>query len=164
MINPHVHCMVEAELMITFNRRGRFLDTAPRLKSMLAGLRVVIASSCAAFACAGCVSSAQAPSLPVAAAGPRPVTGWLAGPVGVQLDLADKERAFAAQIAAAETGKRASWRSANGNFGFVDPGVEGAGAGGVCRSFSHTLYVDGRAQRGTGSACRDAAGTWNVVS
>ncbi|MGL4438313.1 MAG: hypothetical protein ACRCUE_03500 [Bosea sp. (in: a-proteobacteria)] len=110
--------------------------------------------------------STSTPVLTAAAVpeGPRPVTGWLAGPVGQQLDPADRERAFAAQISAAETGRRASWRSAKGNFGFVEPGAEGAGVGGACRPFSHTIYIDGRAQRGTGSACKSAAGAWDVVS
>ena len=96
--------------------------------------------------------------------GPRPVTGWLAGPVGQQLADSDRERAFAAQITAAETGTRASWRSAKGDFGVVEPGAEAAGVSGTCRPFNHTIYIDGRAQRGTGSACRSANGVWDVVS
>jgi surface antigen len=118
------------------------------------------------LALGGCVSTVSAPvvTAPAAPEGPRPVTGWLAGPVGQQLDPADRERAFAAQLSAAETGRRASWRSAKGNFGVVEPGAEGAGVGGTCRPFSHTIYIDGRAQRGTGSACRSAAGVWDVVS
>lgn len=120
----------------------------------------------ASLASAACVPTVTAPvvSAPSAPEGPRPVVGWLAGPVGQQLDPADRERAFAAQITAAETGRRASWRSAKGDFGFVEPGAEGAGVSGTCRPFSHTIYIDGRAQRGSGSACRTAAGAWDVVS
>ena len=118
-----------------------------------------------AVAMAGCVPSLSTPvvSGPVAPEGPRPIIGWLAGPAGQQLEPADRERAFAAQISAAETGRRASWRSAKGDFGFVEPGAETAGTTGTCRPFSHTIYIDGRAQRGTGSACRNAAGTWDVA-
>jgi surface antigen len=103
---------------------------------------------------------AAAPGAPVL----RPITGWLATAAGDALDAADRERAFAAQISAAETGQRASWRSAKGHFGFVEPGPEGAGLSGTCRPFTHTIYVDGKAQRGTGSACRSSAGVWDVVS
>lgn len=126
----------------------------------------VVSIFMASLALAGCVPSLSTPVVTAAPSPdvPRPVTGWLAGPVGQQLDPADRERAFAAQISAAEMGQRASWRSAKGNFGFVEPGAEGAGAGGTCRPFSHTIYIDGRAQRGAGSACRNAAGAWDVVS
>lgn len=118
-----------------------------------------------ALVLAACVSSqGPAPVVVSPADGPRAVTGWLAGPTAEALDTADRDRAFAAQIAAAETGRRASWRSAKGHFGFVEPGAEAAGASGVCRPFSHTIYIDGRVQRGTGSACRSAAGIWDVVS
>jgi surface antigen len=132
-------------------------------KMQTSGVAVMLVAS---LALAGCVSTASAPAVTVAPGqeGPRPITGWLAGPVGQQLDPADQERAFAAQISAAETGRRASWRSARGNFGVVEPGAEGVGAGGTCRPFSHTIYIDGRAQRGTGAACRNAAGAWDVVS
>lgn len=126
----------------------------------------VVSIFLAALVCAACVPSLSTPVVTAAIVpdGPRPITGWLAGAVGEQLDPADRERAFAAQISAAETGRRASWRSTKGNFGFVEPGAEGAGIGGNCRPFSHTIYIDGRAQRGTGSACKTAAGAWDVVS
>lgn len=118
-----------------------------------------------ALGLAACLSSPAPP--PLAALppdGPRAVTGWLAGPATEALDAGDRDRAFAAQISAVETGRRASWRSAKGHFGFVEPGAEASGVSGVCRPFSHTVYIDGRAQRGTGSACRGAAGIWDVVS
>ncbi len=118
-----------------------------------------------ALGLAACMSSpAPAPLAALPSDAPRPVTGWLAGPAAEGLDPMDRDRAFAAQISAAETGRRASWRSAKGHFGFVEPGAEAAGAPGVCRPFSHTIYIDGRAQRGTGTACRSAAGIWDVVS
>jgi surface antigen len=127
----------------------------------------------ASLALAGCVS---APAVfgplaaPVGSAGaPAPgssgpaMVGWLGGPAGQGLEDADREAAFAAQLRAAETGQRASWRSARGHFGFVEPGPEAAGAAGPCRPFSHTLYIDGRAQRGEGRACRQADGAWAIV-
>jgi len=110
-------------------------------------------------------ASAPAPAPTVAVPhGPRPVTGWLAGAAVSALDAGDRERAFAAQIAAAETGRRVSWRSTKGHFGFVEPGPESVTSSGPCRSFVHTVSIDGRAQRGGGNACRGAAGTWDVVS
>ncbi|MCX7324586.1 MAG: hypothetical protein NTZ14_09175 [Hyphomicrobiales bacterium] len=112
---------------------------------------------------AACASgAAPVPTLAVLH-GPRPVTAWLAGAAVSALDEGDRERAFAAQIAAAEIGRRASWRSTKGHFGFVEPGPERVTSSGPCRSFENTVYSDGRAQRGGGNACRGAAGTWDVV-
>lgn len=110
----------------------------------------------------GCVSTSRTEA-PPAPAGPQPVSGWLAGPAGQGLEPEDRQRAFDAQIAAVDTGRRASWRSPRGHFGFVEPGPEGSGGGASCRSFNHTLYVDGRAQRGGGSACRSPDGAWRVT-
>ncbi len=135
------------------------ITTIGRLRPVL----VVLAAGSVVAACMSSPAPAPVASAPGEVA-PRPITGWLATAAGDGLDAADRERAFAAQISAAETGQRASWRSTKGHFGFVEPGPEGAGLSGTCRPFTHTIYVDGKAQRGTGSACRSSAGIWDVVS
>jgi surface antigen len=125
---------------------------------------IIVTCLVASVAFAGCIPAvAPVASAPTAPAGASAVKGWLAGPVGQLLEEPDRERAFAAQLSAAETGQRASWRSARGHFGFVEPGPEKQGPGGPCRSFSHAIYIDGRAQRGEGSACRTSSGAWTVV-
>ena len=129
----------------------------------LGSVLVVLAAGLAVASCMSSPAPAPVASVPGAEA-PRPITGWLATAAGDALDAADRERAFAAQVSAAETGQRASWRSTKGHFGFVEPGPEKTGLGGTCRPFSHTIYIDGKAQRGTGSACRSSAGIWDVVS
>lgn len=121
-------------------------------------LRAVVVAG--ALGLAACVSTQPEPPVTAAPAGPAPVTGWLAGPAGHALDETDRQRAFEAQLTAVDTGRRSSWRSAKGHFGLVEPGAE---AGGGCRSFTHTIYIDGRAQRGGGTACR-AAGGWRVTA
>ncbi len=111
---------------------------------------------------AACLSSrgeAPPPSAPQAPA----LSGWLAGPAGEALDEADRQRAFDSQIAAVESGRRSSWRSAKGHFGFVEPGPEGSGGGAACRRFTHVMYIDGKAQRGEGAACRGTDGAWRVT-
>jgi surface antigen len=114
-----------------------------------------------ALALAACTSTPAPPPVAALPAGPPPVTGWLAGPVGRDLPPEDLDRAAAAERAAADTGRRTSWRGTGGNFGVVEPGPEGSG-GGACRSFTHVVYLDGRAQRGGGTACRNASGLWAV--
>jgi len=85
--------------------------------------------------------------------------GALGGPVGAALTSADRENAWNAQIAALESGQRRSWRGARGAFGFVEPGAE-AGAG--CRSYTQTIYVSGRPNRGHGVACKQSDGSWTM--
>jgi surface antigen len=111
---------------------------------------------------AACVSTAQPVPQAPPLSGPPPVSGWLAGPLGADLGEAGRERAAAAEVQAAETGRRTSWRSTNGHFGVVEPGPESTGPNGPCRSFAHAIYLDGRAQRGGGTACRRADGLWTV--
>ncbi len=111
---------------------------------------------------AGCAASAPPPSAAIAPAGPPPVSGWLAGPGAPALDEADRQRAFEAELSAADTGRRASWRSPKGHFGLVEPGADGSGGSAACRGYAHTVYVDGRAQRGAGIACKGADGGWRI--
>ncbi len=86
------------------------------------------------------------------AAGPPPVeppSGVIAGPVSASLSAGDQERGFRAQVDALDKGQSVSWKGEKTAFGFVEPGAD-AGAG--CRSYTHTVYLDGRAQRGSGRA------------
>lgn len=99
---------------------------------------------------------------------------FLEGPVGSRLGEADREAAFKAESQAVSTGERKTWRGAKGVYGFVVPAVAAPAAqtsdaspdasGGECRSFTHTVYFAGRPQTGRGKGCRDADGTWRIVS
>lgn len=107
-----------------------------------------------ALGLSGCFSSSSTPvATPVAA----PLVGGLvAGPLGQSLSESDREKGWAAEIAALEGGKRASWRGDKGNYGFVEPGA----ASGSCRDYIHTIYLDGRPQRASGKACKASDGNW----
>lgn len=102
-------------------------------------------------------STPAAPTVPAGAA----LGGLLGGPIGAALSDADRNAAWEAQIAALNSGQRRSWRGAHGVFGYVEPGPE-TGAG--CRSYTQTIYVSGRANRGQGVACKEADGTWKMTS
>jgi surface antigen len=82
----------------------------------------------------------------------------IAGPVSASLSDIERERGFKAQMDAVETGKRVSWRGDRTSYGYVEPGADGLGG---CRAYTHTVYLDGRAQRGSGQACRKTDGSWN---
>ncbi|MBL8590635.1 MAG: hypothetical protein JNK46_19020 [Methylobacteriaceae bacterium] len=129
--------------------------------------RVATSLSCAILL-AGCLGetppqvAASAPAPAPAAAPARPaLAGALAGPLGQGLTDADRDAAFAAQLAALDAGQRKTWRGGpKGAFGYVEPGPEAGG----CRDYAHTIYVAGRPRAGKGQACRDAATGWRIAS
>jgi|SRR6185312_15105671 len=88
--------------------------------------------------------------------------------IGASLDDEDKERAYAAQMDALErapSGAPVSWRNPDsGRYGTVVPGPAYVQAGRNCRSFTHTIYIDGTPQTARGTACRNPDGTWTPLS
>ena len=89
------------------------------------------------------------------------LAGVLGGPVGASLTDDDRAAAWNAQVAALDTGQRRSWRGAHGVFGFVEPG---AATGDGCRAYAQTIYIAGRANRGRGTGCKQADGSWKMTS
>jgi surface antigen len=87
--------------------------------------------------------------------------GVLGGTVGASLTDDDRAAAWNAQIAALDSGQRRSWRGGHGVFGFVEPG---AAAGDGCRSYSQTIYIAGRPNRGRGTGCKQPDGSWKMTS
>ena len=84
--------------------------------------------------------------------------------MGSKLDENDRRAAGLAQLSAIESGTPKSWRGRAGAYGFIEPGKEGQRAEGVCRDYSHTIYVDGRPQTGKGLACKGQNGGWRILS
>ena len=82
----------------------------------------------------------------------------LSGPLGARLDDSDKQAAYNAQLEAAISGQRHSWRGGHGVFGFVEP----AALSGDCRAFVETIYQNGRPETGRGLACKDPDGVWRM--
>ena len=115
------------------------------------------AGSLAAPAPAVAAGEPAAPAIPTGAA----LGGVLGGPVGASLTDDDRAAAWNAQIAALDTGQRRSWRGARGVFGFVEPG---AATGDGCRAYAQTIYIAGRANRGRGTGCKQADGSWKMTS
>jgi surface antigen len=83
--------------------------------------------------------------------------------IGAALDDEDKERAYAAQMDALDRGQAGapvSWRNPDsGRYGTVVPGPTYQQAGRNCRSYTHTIYIDGQPQTARGTACRNPDGT-----
>ena len=118
-----------------------------------------------ALGLAACNTAAPPPPQAVAAPPPNPAAlGVSGGATGSRLSEADRQIAGQAQISAIESGQRKSWRGKQGAYGLVEPGLEGQRSEGVCRDYSHTIYIDGRPQAGKGLACKGQNGAWRIVS
>jgi len=105
----------------------------------------------------------------VAATAIGAVVGGLIGhEIGAALDERDRERALAAEYQALEYGRsgaKVGWNNPDtGHYGEVVPGPAYESAGSQCRSYTHTIYVDGSPQTASGTACRRPDGTWQTVS
>jgi surface antigen len=87
--------------------------------------------------------------------------------IGASLDDEDRQRAYAAQLSALEggpSGAPVSWRNPDsGRYGTVVPGPAYADAGRNCRSYTHTIYIDGKPQTARGTACRNPDGSWTPL-
>lgn len=114
---------------------------------------------------AGCNSSpppavvAATPAIPA-----KPAISGQALALGKSLTEEDRQSAFDAQVLALDKGQRQTWKGKHGAFGYVEPGAETVRAEGVCRDYVHKIYVGGRPQSGSGSACRDPSGAWRFGS
>ena len=93
--------------------------------------------------------------------------GLIGNRIGAALDDEDKERAYAAQMDALDRGQAGapvSWRNPDsGRYGTVVPGPQHQQGGRNCRSYTHTVYIDGQPQTTRGTACRNPDGTWTAV-
>ncbi|HTQ81629.1 MAG TPA: RT0821/Lpp0805 family surface protein [Pseudolabrys sp.] len=87
--------------------------------------------------------------------------------IGASLDDDDRQRAYDAQISALESGQSGapvSWRNPDsGRYGTVVPGPAYVDAGRNCRSYTHTIYIDGAPQTARGTACRNPDGSWTPL-
>jgi surface antigen len=93
--------------------------------------------------------------------------GLIGNRIGAALDDEDKQRAYAAQMDALERGSSGapvSWKNQDsGRYGTVVPGPAYVENGRNCRSFTHTIYIDGRPQTARGIACRNPDGIWTSL-
>lgn len=92
------------------------------------------------------------------------IGGFLGNQVGKSLDQDAQAKAYAAQSAAVQNGRRSDWQAPSGTYGYVEPGPIYTDPNGTCRSYTHTIYIDGRPRTGTGTACRNPDGSWQIVS
>ncbi len=96
------------------------------------------------------------------------VAGGIIGhEIGRSLDERDRQYAMQAEMDAFERGQShqpVRWRNPdNGRYGEVVPGPAFRRGAQDCRTFTHTVYIEGRPQAMRGTACRNPDGTWTNV-
>ena len=93
---------------------------------------------------------------------------FLGSELGKSLERSDVTRADAAtqRAYAAPIGETIQWNNPEtGAAGTVTPIREGrTQTGEYCREFAQTINVGGRIEQATGTACRQADGSWRIVS
>ncbi|MBX7146854.1 MAG: hypothetical protein K1X44_06060 [Alphaproteobacteria bacterium] len=104
-----------------------------------------------------------------ATAGLALVGAWLGNEIGSSLDRADQleaQRSAASALEYNRDGQGSSWSNPNTNHnGSTTPTRTYQQNNGTwCRDYETTVTIDGRPQKATGTACRQANGTWRVVN
>ena len=88
----------------------------------------------------------------------------IGGAIGGHMDRVD-QNCVGQSLEHAEDGQQVRWRNPNGYEYEVEPRRTYTGSGGqYCREYTTTAIVNGRAERVYGTACRDADGSWRLVS
>lgn len=92
---------------------------------------------------------------------------YLGSEVGKSLDSADRlimERNAQDTLEYSKVGSPTAWNNPDsGNSGTFKPTRTYVATGNeACREFESTIYVDGREETATGTACRQADGTWKI--
>lgn len=94
--------------------------------------------------------------------------GVVGNEIGRRMDEVDRRAAMEAEYRALETGgvgTATPWRNPNtGHYGNVVPGKPYMANAQHCRTYTHTIYIDGRPETISGKACRKPDGTWHKVS
>lgn len=116
-------------------------------------------------ATAGGLIAAAATSNPAAIAGAVILGGLFGGAVGNALDQRDKELAMKQAQISMNSGTTGSWKNPDsGNSGTFTPAPTYTSADGrECRKYSHDIVVGSETEKSTGTACRQADGTWKKV-
>jgi len=92
------------------------------------------------------------------------IGGMVGNSIGRGLDEEAKRQAYGAQSLALNSGKATKWNAPSGSYGFVEPGPVYAENSRTCRTYTHKIYINGRPETGTGTACKAGDGTWDIVN
>lgn len=89
------------------------------------------------------------------------IGGYAGSSIGQSMDNIDRQYAAQASYNALQSGQPMQWNNPQtGHYGMVQPGPMYPSNGGYCREYHQTVYIDGRPQTMTGTACQDQQGNW----
>ena len=92
---------------------------------------------------------------------------WAGSEIGKSLDRADEayaQQAAQRSLESSPTGSSTRWENPDtGHYGTVTPTSTTPRGNSYCRDFTQTIYVEGRSETATGTACRNPDGTWSIV-
>lgn len=95
------------------------------------------------------------------------VGGVVGHSIGKSLDEQDRRFAQEAELAALEdgrSGRARPWRNPDsGHYGEVVPQKPYMRGSRHCRDYTHTVFIDGRPETMSGTACRNPDGTWSSI-
>ena len=95
------------------------------------------------------------------------IGGIVGHSIGRRMDEHDRMMAQRAEFHALENGRSGEpteWRNPDsGHYGEVYPEPAYRDAGRLCRSYRHTVIIDGQRETMRGRACRQADGTWEAI-
>ena len=96
------------------------------------------------------------------------VGGLIGNRVGNYLDERDQQQAYSTANYALDNnadGQTARWSNPQNNTGgYTTPTETYQTANGTCRTYQTGVSANGQTQSGTGTACRQADGTWKLVN
>ena len=95
------------------------------------------------------------------------VGGVVGHTIGTSLDDQDRRLAQQAELAALEDGRSGiarPWRNPDsGRYGEVVPQTPYKRGANHCRDYTHTVFISGRPETMSGTACRNIDGTWSNI-
>ncbi len=94
---------------------------------------------------------------------------WLGSEIGRSLDRADRaamEQTTQQSLEYGQTGQTSSWSNPDsGNSGTITPQATSTSSNGQpCREYHQTVVIGGKEETAYGTACREADGSWRIVS
>jgi surface antigen len=96
------------------------------------------------------------------------IGGLIGNRIGASMDEEDRRMAYEAEMAALEQGRvgaPVAWQNpGSGRYGNIVPGPVYVQRGARCRSYTHTIYIQGQPEVVRGTACRNPDGTWTALS
>lgn len=94
--------------------------------------------------------------------------GLIGGTLGSGLDERDRRKALEAEYRALEytqSGNPVAWKSdSGGRSGTVVPAQPYRVGSQDCRQYQHSVMIDGTSRSARGTACRNADGSWTILT